>query len=402
VNERKEHGAAERPSLLDYLIVIFKWKSVIAGTILSSVAIGALCVLLLPPVYLGETRILAPNLDTANISAQLLGQQVGASGGMSLLGSVGRNSNDLYVGLMQSSSILDRIVERFGLVEAYRVKFRKEARDRLARSMRFNNDKKSGLLVIGVEDRDPKRAADMANTLVEELLLITRRVAITEASQRRMFYENRLKESKAELLSAEEALKRFQGKTGAFEMREQTKALVEAGARLRAQIASKEVDRKVLKTYAMPQNPDLQRIEDELKGLREQLGRTEARNGSNDENLVTTGNVIEAGTGYVRMVRELKYHEALYELLSKQYELARIDETRLNAPIQVIDRAMAPEKRERPKRARTVAASALFGVFSGLLLAFVMENRERMAADPLLRTKLDTLRRYATMTRRRA
>lgn len=399
MNERNELKSAESPTLIDYLIVIFKWKKLVAGLSLSCAVIAALVVFLMPPVYLAETRILPPETDNSTTTAQLLSQL----GGISLpAGLIGKKSlSDLYVVLLQSRTVLDRVVNRFALTDVYRVKYREEARNRLLTVLRVNNDRKSGVITIGVEDRDPKRAADMASSFVEELTRITQEIAVTEASQRRMFYEEKLKEAKISLLRSEEAMKGFQEKTGAIEMKEQAKAIIESIAKLRAQIASKEVHLKVLKTYTMPQNPDLQKTEDELKGMKEQLAKMEVKNGNNPDRLVSTGSVLEAGTGYVRKMRDLKYTETLFELLAKQYEMAKMDESRNSASIQVIDKAVTPERRAKPKRTKTIAIAALVGALSGVLVAFIMENRERMSGDPEIQAKLDTLKHYAMLHRNR-
>lgn len=385
----------ERPTLIDYLIVIFKWKKLIAGITLSFVFIAAIVVFLMPSVYMAETRILPPETDNSTTTTQLLSQL----GGISLPGGlIGKKSlGDLYVGLLQSRTVLDRIVNRFALTDVYKVKYREEARNRLLKVLRVNNDRKSGVISIGVEDRDPKRAADMASSFVEELTRITKEIAVTEAAQRRLFYEDKLKEAKESLISSEEAMKGFQEKTGAIEIKEQAKAIVESVAKLRAQIASTEVHLKVLRTYSKPQNPDLQKTEEELKGMKEQLAKMEVKNGSNPDRLVSTGSFVDAGTGYVRKMRNLKYNETLFELLAKQYEMAKMDESRNSAVIQVIDKAVAPERRAKPKRTRTVAIAALIGALSGVLVSFIMENQERMSGDPESQAKLETLKQYAML-----
>ena len=390
---------ADRPTLLDYLIIICKWKKLIAATVLVFVIIAVMAVLLMAPVYQAETRILPPDTDNSSTSTQLLSQM----GGIALAGDLfGKKSlSDLYVGLLQSRTVLDRVVDRFALTGVYKVTYREEARYRLMRGLRVNNDRKSGIISIAVEDRDPKRAAELAGSFVEELILLTKNIAVTEASQRRQFYENKLIEAKESLIRSEESMKGFQEKTGAFEIKEQAKAIIESVANLRALIAAKEVNLKVIRTYSQPQNPDLQKAEEELKGLKQQLGKLQAKNGNNPERLMSTGSVPEAGTGYVRQVRDLKYNETLFDLLTKQYEMAKMDESRSSATIQVIDKAVTPEKRSRPKRTKTVALAALIGVISGVLLSFLMENRERQSNDPATRAKMATLKSYAMIHRNR-
>lgn len=386
-----------RPTFFDYLIVVLKWKKLIIGVSLLFVAMAVMVVLLMPSIYLAETRILPPDIDNTTTTAQLLSQL----GGLSLPGGLiaKKSLNDLYVGLLRSRTVLDRMVDRFGLIAVYRVKYREEARNILLSVMRVDSDKKSSLITIGVEDRDPQRAADMASALVEELMRITQEIALTEATQRRLFYESELKEAKAELIGSEDALKGFQEKTGTIEMKEQAKAIIESVAKLRAQVAAKEVNLKVLRTYTTPQNPDLQKIEDELKGMKEQLVSLEEMSSNPSNRLMSTGNVLEAETDYVRKIRDLKHNEILYELLAKQYEIARMDESRNSKTIQVIDKAVPPDKRARPKRTKMVAFAALIGALSGVLLAFNLENLERLSGDPENRAMFDRLKYYAAFHR---
>ena len=386
----------KKPTLIEYLIVILKWKRVVAGLTVAFVVITALVVFLIPPVYVARTRILPPDTDNAAASAQILGQLGGAAFPGALLGK--KSMNDLYMGLLQSRTVLDRMVDRFRLMDVYDVSYREDARKRLQKALHVANDRKSGVISIGVEDRDPKRAAQMANALVEELKRLTQELALTEASQRRLFFEEKLKESKEAVVRSEEAMKGFQEQTGAIEMKEQAKAIIESVAKLRAEIASKQVQLKVLRTYSMPQNPDLQKTEEELRGMKEQLGRLEGR-GGNSAVLLSSGNVPAAGTGYVRKMRDLKYSETLFELLAKQYEVAKMDESRSGAPIQVIDKALIPEKKDRPKRLKSIAIASLAGVITGILASFFMETRERMAGDPAARLQLERLRQHANLRR---
>ena len=387
----------EKPTVLDYLIIIFKWKRVVAGTMLSFTAVAALVVFLMPPFYVARTRILPPDTDSTAASAQLLSQLGGGALSGALLGK--KSMNDLYMGLLQSRTVLDRMVDRFNLTDVYGVDYREDARKRLQKALYVTSDRKSGIIGIGVEDRDPKRAARMANACVEELKRLTQELALTEASQRRLFFEEKVKEAKDVMVRSEEAMKGYQEQTGAIEMKEQAKAIIEAVAKLRAEIASKQVQLKVLRTYSMPQNPDLQKTEEELRGMKEQLGRLEGKAGGNPAVLLSSGNVPAAGTGYIRKMRDLKYSETLFELLTKQYEVAKMDESRSSAPIQVIDKAIEPEKRDRPKRVKTIAVASLVGAFVGILASFVMETRERLAGDPAACARFEKLKQHATLRR---
>ena len=385
---------AERATLIDYLIVIFKWKKAVFAVTSVAVIVTAVVVCLIPPVYVGKTRVLPPETDHSSTALQLMGQGGGASLPGAILGK--KSMNDLYIGLLQSRTVLDRMVERFGLVKAYGAAYREEAREELLSRLQAVNDRKSGVITITVEDRDPKRAAEMANAFVVELKKLTREIALTEASQRRLFYEEKMKEARESMARSEEAMKGFQEQTGAIEMKEQAKAIIESVAKLRGDIASKQVQLKVLRTYSMPQNPDLQKTEEELRGMKEQLARLEGKRGGSAL-LLSSGNVPEAGAGYARKMRDMKHSEAVLEVLAKQYEVAKIDESRNNATIQVIDAADVPEKRARPDRARAVGIALVAGLIGGVLWSFILESRERISRDPEMRNKLARLKEYALL-----
>ena len=152
--------------------------------------------------------------------------------------------------LLQSRTIFDRVVDKFDLMKLYDVDSRVDARKKLTENIGIDADAKSGIITVSVEDKDPKRAADMANTFVDELRILAKGIAISEASQRRLFYEEQLKATKLSLTRAEEEMKAFGENTGALQVEEQAKAVIEGIANLRAQIAAKEVEIKVMRTYS--------------------------------------------------------------------------------------------------------------------------------------------------------
>ncbi len=382
-------------TLIDSLIVIVKRKRIIAWITLSSIALAIVISLLMPKTYRAETRILPPQQSSSGTSAQLLNQLSGLGGSAGLIVGM-KTPNDLYVGLLKSRTVLDRIIDRFNLLAVYKTDYREDARRDLLNALNVRDDRKSGIITIGVEDRKPQRSADMTNAFVEELKNLTQYIAVTEASQRRLFFEEQLKSVKEALIRAEDSLRGYQEKTGAIEIREQTKAVIESVAHLRAQISAKEVELKVLKTYATSRNPDLQKIEEELTGMQEQLAKLESRGGGSPDALMPTGRMPEAGTGYVRKIRDMKYYETLYELLSKQYEIAKMDEARDAAVIPVIDPAVPPERKLRPKRSILVILVALTGLLLSVIAAFVQESWEDKASRPGVQERIEKLRQYAS------
>jgi len=350
-------------------------RRLILGITAASAAIALVVSLLLPVYYKAETRILPPQEKGSNLAAQLMGQ---AGGLIALAGGAagGKSQGELFVAMTKSRTVLDRIVDRFDLMKLYKGKYREDARKNLVGSLAVREDRKSGIISLMVEDRDPKRAADMANAFVEELKSLAGGLAISEAGQRRMFFEDQLRQTKVSLAGAEEEVKGFQQRTGMFQVDAQARAIIEGIARLRAGIAVKEVEAKVLRSFATAQNPDLQRVEEEIRALRIELEKVETSKGSGFDPLMSSGRVPEMGTEYLRKLRQLKYNETLYELLSKQYELAKLDEARDAVVIQVIDRAVPPERKSRPKRSMIVIVTAILAFLISAGVLSVVEVRK--------------------------
>jgi len=387
-------------NLLDYLIVLLKRKKLIISITLGAAAITAIISLIMTPIYRAETRILPPQTGSSSIAVSMLSQMAGAQGITESLGL--KTPSDLYIGMLESRTIADRIIDRFNLMELYKAEYREDARKQLFEDvLEAETDKDTDIITIDVEDKDPKRAADMANAFVEELKNLTKGLAVTEASQRRLFFEEQLKDIKMALVKAEEEMQGFQEKTGALQVDAQTKAIIEGIAMLRAQIAAKEVQLRVMRTYATAQNPDFQRAEDELNGLKAELGKLEAKGGSGHDSLIPTGRIPEIGTEYIRKLRDLKFNETLYELLAKQFEAAKLDEAKEAAVIQVIDKAIPPEKRAKPKRILMILIATFTGFFLSIFVAFFAEYKERASKDPENKERFETLKRYAAFRLRK-
>jgi tyrosine-protein kinase Etk/Wzc len=362
----------------------------IFGITAASAVVAVVVSLLLPNYYKAETRILPPTEKGGNLAAQLLGQ--GGAGLIGLASGVAgvKSQGELFVEIMKSRTVLDRIVDRFDLLSLYRSdlfnlgkkRYRQDARKRLLELIAIREDRKSGIIILTVEDREPKRAAEMANAFVEELKSLRGGLAISEAGQRRMFFEEQIQHTKVSLTRAEEEIKGFQQRTGMFQVDAQARAIIEGIARLRAAIAVKEVEAKVLRSFATAQNPDLQRVEEEIRALRLELEKVETSKGHGFDPLMPSARVPEMATEYLRKLRQLKYNETLYELLSKQYELAKLEEARDAVVIQVIDMAVPPERKSRPRMAPIALLATGTGLFLAVILALLLERYRKDSEMP--------------------
>jgi uncharacterized protein involved in exopolysaccharide biosynthesis len=380
-------------SLLDLLVVLAKHKGTVLG-IPFVVAIGVAAVsLLLPNIYTGTTRILPPQ-QSASAASALLTQLGGALGGLAGAagGAIGiRNPNDLYVGMLKSRTVADSLIARFDLQKVYDQKYLSDTRRRL-QGLTTIAAGRDGIIAIEVDDKDPKRAADLANAYVDELKKLTKVLAVTEASQRRLFFEQQLVQTKDSLTAAEIAARQGLQSGGLAQVDAQGRSMIEVTARLRAQISAKEVQVGAMRTFAAEGNPELQRTQQELEALRRELGRIE---GSSPGAAVGKGDTSgTAGLDNLGRLRNVKYYEFLYELLAKQYELARIDEAKDATVIQVMDRAIEPDLKSKPKRTQIVLLSAFLALVVSIIWAFVREATMRAKIDPERASRLDALRRY--------
>src|ERR1700722_16126163 len=277
-----------------------------------------------------------------------LAAQLGNLSGMASLagGSLGlKNSNDMYVAMLKSRTVEDAVVQRFDLMKEYKKKYQSEARGALEHHSVIDGSNKDNLIRVSVKDHDPNRAAELANGYVEQFRKLSEHLAITEASQRRLFFEQQLEHAKDNLANAEDALKRTEQKTGLIELDSQARALIESAAALRAEIAAKEVQIESMRTFATGENAQLIQAQQELDGLRTQLARLGGSENIDSGLMVPKGQVPEAGLEYVRKLRDVKYYETIFEILARQFEIAKLDEAKQGAVVQVVDAAVPPDKR---------------------------------------------------------
>jgi len=387
----------EEINLLDLLIVIAKNKAKIAATTLGAAFLSVIGSLLMPDIYTGTVKIMPPQ-QTQSTAALLVGQLGGLASAAGTSFGI-KNPNDLYVGMLRSRSVADSIIRRFELQRLYDQKTMVETRKKLAANSIFTSGK-DGLITIEFDDQDPERAAAVANAYAEELDKLSQSLAVSEAAQRRLFFERQLQQAKQDLTQAEVALKETQERTGLIKLDDQGRAIIEAVATLKAQISTMEVHLRSMRTFATDQNPDYVRAQQQLSGLRAELTKLERAQVSSDgEVLLPTGKVPEAGLEYLRRFRDVKYYETIFELLARQFEIAKIDEAKEAAIVQIVDRAIVPDRRSKPKRGLIVIVVTLVSGFLALLWAFVREARERASQDPAQAVRLAALRRYASFRR---
>jgi tyrosine-protein kinase Etk/Wzc len=378
--------------VLDLLIALTKRKWLILGTTLVAAILAAIWTLRMPEMYTAAAKVLPPQ-QSQSAATSLLSQigQVGSLFG----GALGlKNPTDIYVGMLRSRRVAEAIVNRFGLVERYRAGSRSDAVAALTGASQISVGK-DGLISVEVNDVSPQHAAELANAYVEELDRLTGVLAVTEAGQRRLFFERQLKQAKDNLLKAELAARDALDKGGIAAVDAQGRAMIQTSATLRARVTAKEVELNAMRAFATEQNPQFNKVQQELVALREELGKVERGQGVTPNKAAN-----ELGIGNVAMLREVKYQEVLFELLARQFELAKIDEARDSTVIQVLDDAIPPERRSGPKRTQIVLLTALVAAVFAVLLALVLEAYDRARHAPETRRRLDELSSYLWRRRR--
>lgn len=367
-----QHGMENREgdfSPVDVLIILAKNKKLIIFFPLVAVMVAIVVTLLLPNVYKASVTLLPPQQAQSATAAILsqLGGVAGAAAGVAGL----KNPNDLYVGMLKSRTIANSLIEKYDLKKVYDLESLEKTRAALE-SNSLVSSAKDGLITITVEDKNQKLVAKIANSYSEELLKLTRTLAITEAAKRRLFFEQQLTMAKNNLATAEMLLKSALDVRGVISVDSDSRAIVETVSRLRAQVSAKEIQLNSMDVFVTKNNQEYKRIQAELISLRAELSKLE--NGRVGEVTPAQNLNNQAGLENIKILRDVKYYQMLYELLSKQYEAARLDEAKDSSIIQVLDPATEPERKSGPKRAIIVIATFVGAFLAALIWALLRES----------------------------
>ena len=369
--------AEDEISLLDLLqTIVDNLRLLIQGPlVVGLVALGISFAV--PPTFTATVKFLPPQQQQSAAASMLA--SLGGLGGLAGAAAGIKNPADQYLAFMKSNSVQDALIERFKLDERYATQFKTDTRAVLTGSTRAVSGK-DGLISIEIDDKDPQFAADLANAHVQELQQLLARLAVTEAQQRRAFFEKQLSLVQAKMIAAEQAL-RATGVNSSVLKSNPTSA-VAAVAALKAQVTAQEVKVGAMRGYLADTAPDFKQALNELSNLRAQLAKQEK-----DEP------ASAAGQGdYVAKYREFKYQETLFDLFAKQFELAKIDESREGAVIQVLDAAQPPEKKAKPKKALIAIIATLAAGFALLLFVFIRQALRNANKDPESAQKLAALK----------
>jgi uncharacterized protein involved in exopolysaccharide biosynthesis len=381
-------------SLIDVLTQLAYRKWLIAKVTGIAVLAGVVFALVQPVRYTATTKIMPPQQTQSGASMMM--SQLASSGGGSLAAMAGgglglKNPNDIYVGLLTSRPIVDAIIQKFNLAKEYHAKDMTAARKGLAGNTVVTSEK-NGFISVSVTDRDKKRVAEMTNAYTDQLRILTKTLAVTEASQRRLFYDEQLKQAREALVAAELAFQQVQQQKGLVQLDAQAKAMIESLSVLRAQIAAKRVEVQALRSYSTEQNPDVQLVERELTSLQVEETRLEQSNHSPGIAGLGLGNVPAAGLEYLRAAHELQYQQALFDMLMKQYDAAKLDESKDAAIIQVVEPAIEPDRKSSPHRLKILLLFTIGGFLASCFIAWILRWRDVAQSDPDFARALQNLK----------
>lgn len=329
------------------------------------------------PTFTATTVFMPPQQQQSGAAMML--QSLGALGGLAGAATGLKNPNDQFIAFLKSDSIADALIDRFQLMARYESKFKTDARKTLDGVSKISSGK-DGLITVEVDDKDPAFAAQLTNGYVEELGKLLDRLAVTEAQQRRAFFEKQLLQTKEKLTVAEQALQASGVNSSA--LKSSPEAAIKAVAELQAQIAAQEVKLASMRGYLTESAPDFRQAQTELAALRAQFAKVEH----------SSAPAQGDNADYVARYRDVKYFETLFELFSKQFELAKLDEAREGAVIQVVDLAQAPERKSKPKKALIAVLTTLASGMVLLLFVFVRTAWQGAAQTPDTAEKMARLR----------
>jgi len=390
---------------IEVLTELLEQKWLILWVTAISVLIGLILAFALPICFTAESKIEPPKQSQSALSMMM--SQIGIGTG-ALVDSAGgglglKDPTAIYIGILKSRPVADELIQRFNLMNIYRAKDMTDARRKLEKDTLIVSEK-STLISISVTDHDKNRAAEIANAYGEILRDRTRSLSLSEASRRRLSFEQQLQGAKENLVAAELAFQQVQQSKGLVHLDAQSSVVIGGLASVRANIAQKDVELQKLRSYSTEHNPEVQIAERELSAMRAQASQLEQHNGNSGFSDLGLKDIPKAGLEYVRAGRELQYQQAFFDVVLKQYQAARLDEAGEGAIIQVVEPAIPPDRKSSPKRAVILVLFASMGLFSGCACARARQWYRSQLSDPnrakaLLELKSALFRGTATSVR---
>ena len=380
----KEEEKEEKINIFNYLLVLTKYRTFIFLNVVAVCLIVAIASLFLPSWYTAEVTILPPERESLSLSSSILSSLSGGGIGGGLALPLMATPSDVIAAILKSRAVAEPVVTRENLIKVYKVNSMEKALKVLYSHVKVTVGSE-GIITLRFEDKDKSRAARVDNLLVEELDQVNQRTNISKAKSARIFIEERLAQTQKDLVQAEESLRKFKEENKTISLDEQMKAAIGAAAELKAELTKAEIDLNVLSKSLDSSHPEIRRLKTRINELRNQLsvmefGKSEKQKQAGEKGLLEMpfSEVPSLSLELARLVREVRIQESVFEILTEQYEQYKIQETRDTPTIQILDKAVPPEKRSRPRRAFLVGIAGAVSLFSGIFLVFFLEYLERV------------------------
>jgi tyrosine-protein kinase Etk/Wzc len=355
LDDTGRNTAAAGFSIRRLILLLDRKRNVLGIFTLAAGVLGGGIAFLIPSYYRATTTLMPPQQNHSLANALL--SQLGGLPTMMASEAGIKDPNDVFIAILQSRSIADSLIGQYDLKAVYRQQRPEDLRESLSRATKIRSEK-GGTIVVSVEDKDAGRAAALANSYVSEMYKLNSHMAMTEGAQRRVFFEQQMKAARDELQKSEAEFKKVQESSGIVQLDTQAKGIVEDAFAVQAQVAAQEVQIRSLQPYLTAQNVELKRAQSELAALREQLAKLENHPRVNKMD-VPASQLPSAAMEYANRQRDVKYNEAVFEAIGKQFEIARLDEAKDAPLLQVIDSAVPPTRRSGPNRIAIVVVSML-------------------------------------------
>jgi len=357
-----------------------RWRTLLFAAFLGA-AIGLIIAFATPNYFTASATALPPGEKAAGgMLAQYAG--LAAAAGIQLPGA-SASSVDAIMAILASRRLREPLIERFQLREYYSVSSRDEVLAALSADLGVRNDRKSNTITISVTNRNPQKAADIANAAAELLRVIYNEINQGTATRERIFLEGRVKQAEHDLGAAATVLAEFQAQRGAVEIESQTKATIEAIARFQGELIAQQIELKaLLASAASPDNPRVQLLQEQVKAMTSEMQRLL---GAGDETpgggvFIGLSGLPELGIAYFERYRAVKKNEALLAALATQLEGARLNEIRTTEVVTIIDRAFVPERKSGPPRGQICFLAAILGLVAGCVTALWWPSLSRSRA----------------------
>jgi tyrosine-protein kinase Etk/Wzc len=373
----RDEAEKEKIDLYTYLSLLIGYRRFIFLNFLGVCAVVTILSLFLPSWYAANTTILPPQREGLGLglASSLVGgiSEFGTSMSLPLMTS----PSDVIAAILKSRAVALAVIEKEELMETYKTKTKEDALMELL-SHTGVDVTPEGMISLSFEDKDRFKAAQVANRFVKELDRVNQETNISQAKNARIFIEKRLAQTKKDLTQAEESLRKFQEENKAVSLDDQMRASIEGAADLKAQMVAAEIELNVLRKTMSPSHPKIQGLKSRINVIKKQLDIWEFGNQkeeSREEKIldVPFSQVPALSIKLARLVREVRIQSAVFELLTNQYEQYKIQETRDTPTIQILDKAIPPERRSKPRRAVLVGLAGILSLVTSIVSVFGLE-----------------------------